>query len=279
MNNSTFGLVFKELRKKRGFKLDSFEEIGLTRSTLSRFERGVNSLGVDQFYEALRFMDIPIAEVEQTYLASGRGSFKAIYDELYEAYYTMDVEKIKSFQKSFHEPLQKIAMKCLLLDFTAHGKLTEEEEEGLVDFFDAVEDWTVYEFSLLQFSIAQLHARNIANLLSQLHEDTAHFRHIRQYRRYIIQITLKGAFALMVQDKLKRAEKELDTALDFTDQDDLYLRNELFFMQGYLTYKKGFPQKGHQEVKQAIQTFENLGSTNAANYFKMLEKRFMKIKK
>ncbi|MDR0200321.1 MAG: helix-turn-helix domain-containing protein [Streptococcaceae bacterium] len=279
MLDKNFGLVFKEIRKKRGFKLDSFASVPISKSTLSRFETGKTSLEVDKFYQALRFMDVPMAEVEQTYLAATRGSFKAIYDELYEAYYEMDVEKIRAFQKGFHEPVQKLAMKCLLLDFTANGQLTEEDEETLVDFFDEIENWTIYELSLLQFSVAQLNARDITNLLNNLHEDTKKLQTIRQYRRYIVQITLKGAFALAFQNNLKKAEQELDLAFDISDPDDLYLRNEIAFMRGYHLYKQGFPQKGHALAKKAIQIFKDLQSDYAANYFEMLEKRFMKVQK
>jgi transcriptional regulator with XRE-family HTH domain len=35
-----FGETFKKIRQQRGFKLENFEYLGITKSALSRFERG-----------------------------------------------------------------------------------------------------------------------------------------------------------------------------------------------------------------------------------------------
>ncbi|WP_374286856.1 helix-turn-helix domain-containing protein [Lactococcus sp.] len=85
MIDKQFGEAFKKARCKKGIKITSFKEIGLSKTALSRFERGEQSLDVDRFYYGLKLMDITFYEFEHTYLGKGLGGFEKQYIELYQA--------------------------------------------------------------------------------------------------------------------------------------------------------------------------------------------------
>lgn len=275
MINNKFGLVFRELRKKKGWTLSDFSEVAISQSALSRFEKGENSLDVDKFFAGLRLLDVSCAEFEQTYLGLTRGDFKSSYDALYEAYFSRDIAKVKAIQEAIKNPLQRLALKCLILDLEGIGTLRDEEEEELVDYFEKIEHWGIFEMSMLQFTIAQLKSRDVINVLEQFHKDTQGYTSICQYRRYLVSITNKGAFTLIFHERLMAAKRVLQSAWNFTKPDDLCLRNEINFAKAYYSFKLGDKSKGLDEADRVIKIFEYFKNKAEADYFTHLKETYL----
>ncbi|MQW22865.1 MULTISPECIES: Rgg/GadR/MutR family transcriptional regulator [unclassified Lactococcus] len=262
--------AFKEIRKKLGFKQSSFVELGISKSSISRFERGETSLPVHQFYQALEFMDITFYEFNQTYLSYRNSEFKEMYDEIYDAYYSRDVLKIKKIMYKIKSPLLKIALKSLIYDFERGGKLTYLEREKLVDFIFSIETWGIFEFSILQFSIGQIDEKRIVKILKLMKEETSQFTSIRQYRRYIVQIFLKGIFILILLGDKNDSENFLKDIQKMTENDDLFLKNCILFMEGYYEYKFFNIELGRKKINECINIFDTLDCQDMSNFFKYL---------
>ena len=60
------------------------------------------------------------------------------------------------------------------------------------------------------------------------------------------------------------------------DETDLYKRTIYLFLSGLLHYKQGEKQSGIEEMKNAIQIFEWVGSENLANNYKKDFERFVR---
>lgn len=60
------------------------------------------------------------------------------------------------------------------------------------------------------------------------------------------------------------------------DETDLYKRTIYLFLSGLLHYKQGEKQFGIEEMKNAIQIFEWVGSENLANNYKKDFERFVR---
>lgn len=52
---------FKKLRKQHGKALSSFEEIGISKGTLSNFENGKTMISLDKLNQALEMLNVTMA--------------------------------------------------------------------------------------------------------------------------------------------------------------------------------------------------------------------------
>ena len=59
-----FGATLKRLRKEKGWIQETFaQEMGISRTTLSNMERGVQRVFLDHAYEAARILRIPVKDI------------------------------------------------------------------------------------------------------------------------------------------------------------------------------------------------------------------------
>ncbi|MBW9297702.1 MAG: helix-turn-helix domain-containing protein [Pseudolactococcus raffinolactis] len=59
-----YGETFLRLRKQNGFNLIFFEQLGISKSSLGKFERGESMLGFDKLTTALQVLSVTLGEYE-----------------------------------------------------------------------------------------------------------------------------------------------------------------------------------------------------------------------
>lgn len=59
-----YGETFLKLRKQKGFNLIYFEQLGISKSSLGKFERGESMLGFDKLTTALQVLSVTLGEYE-----------------------------------------------------------------------------------------------------------------------------------------------------------------------------------------------------------------------
>jgi Rgg/GadR/MutR family transcriptional activator len=276
MTDKKFGETFRKIRRKKGFKITSFKEVGLSKSTLSRFECGEQSLAVDRFYRGLKMMDVTVCEFMHIYFERGISEFQKIYDELYQAAGNMDFVKINDLHKKTRHPVLKIGIECLILDFNLNMKLSDPKEEILVEFLFENDEWGLFEFALLHLSIAQLSQKKIIAILNQFINEVTDYHKFSQYRFYIIQIILKGAFRLVYFNARNESQNFINEASKLVQPEDLFLLNVMHFVQGYYDWMFHDRKSATDKVSQVIEIFDTLGSRSWKKYFTALQQLYMK---
>ncbi|MDR0298052.1 MAG: helix-turn-helix domain-containing protein, partial [Streptococcaceae bacterium] len=91
-----YGTIFKMLREERQLSLSSFIDLGLTKSTLGRFEHGETMLSFEALDEALQYMNVTMYEYSY-FLNNGQNdSFIEAFEEIDNAFYMKDQKRLES---------------------------------------------------------------------------------------------------------------------------------------------------------------------------------------
>ncbi|MFC4653093.1 hypothetical protein ACFO26_09275 [Lactococcus nasutitermitis] len=143
-----YGGTFARLREQRRFLLTDFKEVGLSVSTLSRFENGEQILRYHQLDAGLELMKIEVGEFE--YFTNGFESdyYIEICEQIEEANYRKNHEKLREIYKEstkYNQRLISLAIKNLL------GELTALEKAEIRDELFEITEWSFFELSILSF--------------------------------------------------------------------------------------------------------------------------------
>lgn len=279
MIDKRFGEAFRQLRQERKKTLSAFESKQIAKSCLSRFERGESSLDVDKFFVALELMGLQLFEFEQNYLKRGRNGFKKDFDVLCKAYYHEDLELLYSYYEGAKGGLEKLALRCILLDHSAPVEpLSNEERDKLEDFLFGCEHWGIYEFSILQFSLGQLDKRRIIALLKMMLDLSEEHAHIPIFRSYMVQAILKACYKLLQYPLYQKDCKDLlKKAYQLLAFDDFFLKNMTNFVAGLYILRFECQEEGLDRVERALQVFEQFSRPELAKYFRNLAYKIIKI--
>lgn len=273
-----YGLTFHRIRKQKGYKLTSFEEIGLSKSALSEFERGNSVPRFDKVVKALQLMGIPLYEFEQFVQYSNHEGIDKFFRELYPAYFGQEKAKIEDLMRKTSDKMLKISMKCLLLelDDDITKTITSSEQEFIIDYFENLQNWGIYELYILSSVIMQLPVREIIYLLKALREETQQQLGFIHYRMRIIQIAVKGAMKLIFSGQKEVSKELLDAAFNFTDPDDLFERNLVHFVRGFWCIHFGNKQEGYKKIDESLEIVKILSSIDIHDFLQSRVKKYLK---
>ncbi|MDR0200319.1 MAG: helix-turn-helix domain-containing protein [Streptococcaceae bacterium] len=271
-----FGQTFKKIRQQRGFKLENFEYLGITKSALSRFERGTNSLDIDRLYTALDAMNVPLYEYEQFLIDFTHGHFDETYQEIRQAYYAKDTQKLEKLRKSSHDYHLKLAIKGLLIEFGLEDDFTRDERDHLLELFYETDEWGIYELSILSCVLSHFSRKRITSLLTELGNRTINYHHILHYRRRVVRLFLTGALGLIKLGAKDESYEAIQNARVFTHEDNFYSLQLCYFFEGMWKAKFRAGDEGLNQIRQALSIFETLGTEERTQFFRDIANRYLK---
>lgn len=273
---SNYGDVFRTIRLQRGFKVTSFEP-ELSKSALSRFEKGENSLALDKFCQALDKMKLTLTEFEG-YAEDFRASkHNEALTQLYPLYYRQDDKALKELADYSRDWSFALAAKALYHELTDGEFLTKAEQSRLAAFLLEVVDWGTYELTILNAVISQFSVGVMRLLLTNLQETAAQHNQIFHFSRRVSQIYVKGIFTLIQEGEEKAARELLVYVEDFTKVDDLFSRALIYYVEGCFGYRFGDKVAGVAQIREAVHIFNLLESEHHADFLREMAQRYLGI--
>ncbi|WP_285023807.1 helix-turn-helix domain-containing protein, partial [Lactococcus garvieae] len=138
MYASNIGEVFRTIREERGYSLSYFQNSGISKSIISKFENGYSAIRLDTMIIALEVMNMSLAELESYLKEYAPNNTYTILNQLYEAKQTNNVLQLQQ--------LSQIAVKnkltfVFLATKSIMRTITPMESKSLTDYLYDIQVW------------------------------------------------------------------------------------------------------------------------------------------
>lgn len=264
MAYAKYGSTFRKLREQLHLSLSSFSSIGISKATLSYFERGETMMSFDNVVLALQFMGISLAEFERFLNNYSPSDSDALLEEIERANVSQSTDELKKLQELSEKdgfPYISLAAK------SSWDTLDEEETEKIVDWLYGTEIWGYKELSVCLLTMDNFSTRDIVSILDMLLIDDQILFNSSQYRGYIVQVCCRAATIFSVRGYKEYADYALNRVHDYKLANTMFHRNLWNVTKGYWIYCFLDADKGDEMMLKALQTFRELANPETAIYY------------
>lgn len=185
MTYHLYGEKFKELRTQKQLPLSYFEEIGMNKGDLSRFEHGKQMIGFERLDVMLQQMNVSLAEYELIINNFVPDFQEAFLNDVDEADFNQDKPKLTKLYEEARETgygLLAIATKA------RYDKLEEKEITYVLDFLNKIKEWGYFELSVLYFVLDDLSTLELRKVFRDFETKSHNYYGLPKYSRRILPI-------------------------------------------------------------------------------------------
>ncbi|WP_341784764.1 Rgg/GadR/MutR family transcriptional regulator [Lactococcus garvieae] len=261
-----FGYVFRQIREQKHIPLSDFSSIGISKATLSRFERAETMMNFEKVVQALQLMGIGLEEYEYLLNDYAPIESEALLKEIETAFLKQDKKTLINLYKIALEagyPYISLAAKA------SYNELSSENIDTITDYLYDIKVWGQTELYVFYFTMNKLNIRDILYildlfLLEKKHKIFNSVKHLEIFAcaccRAIAFLTSKG-YQEYSAHILHRVE-----SLELVQS--MFLRNLLNNLsKGFWTYRFKDEKTGNTMMLQALEIFHQIGSKEIARYY------------
>lgn len=267
-NCSNYGKVFKKLRKQRGLKLTSFVHVGVSPATLCKFENGKSMINFESLIAALRELSVSLSEYEKFLNNFELTNHEQLIKKIVFAQVTKDIEKL---QESHLELRREHEYMCALAVKNIYERLSVDEHEKIVDYFETLELWRGIDLYTLYLMVEYLKPRQISYILEGFFDCSIFLKTLTslEYRTLFIQIVCHSVIFLsrcgyqqLTQYFLNNISPE-----NFIYSHTMYTKNLYNFTKGYCCAQFKDQSAGEEEMRKALSIFKSLSVEGFLQYY------------
>lgn len=281
------GQIFKNLRTNRHISLKQISNEVVSTSQISRFERGESDLSLRKFLIALDNMNIEVSEFMDAVNNYQRTEQIRFMSSLISLEYKRDVDgfekmreeeerKFKENPDIYRYHLNTILLQSFICKCDSSIPFPQEYIDQVTDYLFTTEDWNIYELILIGNLYLFIDIPLLHKMGQEILKRQYYYCEIGSHKN-LVTITLLNIWETCLhRDNLEIATfymEKIQPLMD--DETDIYRRTIYLFLSGLLHYKEGSVLTGIDEMKNAIQIFEWVGSENLANNYKKDFARFV----
>ena len=242
-----FGKTLRFIRTSKQVSINKLADDVISKSQLSRFERGESEISCSKLNYLLNKLNISFDE----FLIINRGfsdyDFKIMINEVRDSTASNDIQNIikilESYQnkdKSTLKNFEITLLKSILNNYSKDIYPSKSELEELVDYLFKVEHWGYYEISLFGNCFRQLTYQTIFLLTKELLNKIRYYIRAESNKRLVIQLTINCLIVSIDKGHFKNARyllKEVEYLLN--NETSFYEKTVFIYASGYLLYKEG----------------------------------------
>lgn len=259
-----YGTIFKKLREQQNFPLSSFSPIGISKATLSNFERGESMMSFDKVVTALQYMGVSLEEFELFLNDYSQNDSDFFMDEIEKANIAQDTEKlIKLSNEAKKEGFPYISLAAK----AAWTNLTKPEIEDLTNRFNEIELWSYKELCILFLTTDHLKTSDIIKIFKEFLDNENLLFNSPKYRSYLVQACCRGVSTLSYRGQKEEAKYILNQIEYYNLPNSMYLRNLVNITKGYWIYCFENPSKGNSMMLQSLQFFYEVSTPKIFQYY------------
>lgn len=271
---SNTGTVFRRLREQRGYSLSSFFLLDISKSALSKFERGEAMMGFDKVLSALQYMGVSLEEFEQFINNFTSGEMDNLISKIQKEAFRQNREEllelsIKAKDKKFH--YISLAAK------SAYEKLNFEEVDQITEYFYSIKLWGYKDLCIFYFTMKDMATKDILYVFQVFFEEKHELFQSTKARSYLVQ-TCCQAISLLSDRGYKNEAMFIHNKLeDYQLINTMYLRNLRNLSRGYWVYCFENKEIGKQMMKRALEILDSVGFPDAAAYYHFKYDKYVSI--
>lgn len=264
MPYSKYGAMFKKAREQKKYSLSDFSSIGISKASLSRFERGKTTMSFERVNDALQLMEICLEEYENFLNDYSPNLSEEMLTTIYDAnmlgkhYEVKELFEIAKINEFFYVGLA--AKSC-------YEKLSDEEIDDLAEYFYSIDVWGYSDLCILYLIIHHLRKKDSFHLVRSLMDEKHVIFNSRKHNEIAMEIFCKSIFMFSRRGYQKNAEYIVKRLENNKFVNTMFLNNLYNFCYGYYIFCFKDNKKGLKKIERALENFNLIGTAELATFF------------
>lgn len=260
-----FGYVFRQIREQKHISLSDFSSIGISKATLSRFERAETMMNFEKVVQALQLMGIGLEEYEYLLNDYAPNESEYLLKEIETAFLKQDKKELNNLHKIALEagyPYISLAAK------SSYTELSPENIDTITDYLYDIKVWGQIELYVFYFTMNKLNIRDILYILDLFLLEKKHkiFNSVKYLEIFVCACC--RAIALLANKGYQEYSAHILNRVEALDLvQSMFLRNLLNLSKGFWTYRFKDEKAGNQMMLQALEIFHLIGNQEIAGYY------------
>lgn len=279
---NNFGLTLKKIRKSKKYSIEDLASIEVSKSAISRFERGEIDIAFSKLVMILDTLHvsteefISLANYEDTKKDTLTFSQMLLYNDIDDLEKQIDL--LKQELKRNYDQLKYLNL--IVYEYHMNNMknidVPKKKISFLIDYLFSCEFWTYYELTLFGNMIEGIPLETCLVLSKELVKKSPLLKQNRQYFETLINVLSNIVLLCVSSDKIKEAKELMGILNDFyLDETYLLERTMIFYLEDIISSS----ELGSYDIKninKAIQIFE---LSESPNFHKFLVSYFENITK
>lgn len=259
-----YGFTFKRIREQKQLSLSSFNQAGISKPALSKFERGLSMMSFESVVRGLQEMNVTLEEFEHFLNDYSMGDKEALLKEIEEAALNSDVPSLTQLHHLAHEtgfPYLAFAAKA------TYTMLSDLEAEKITEFLYDLDIWGYTELAILYFTMEQIHPRDILHLLNFFLDQGHEIFNSEKHREHFIQVACRAVTVLTTKGYKDGAGKILRQLDNYKLVQTMFQRNLKNMTEGFWLYTFIDEKKGDLQMQQGLEILQHVSSPQVTQYY------------
>lgn len=272
-----YGEAFRYFRKLNGYSLYAATDF-ISKSQLSRFERGENEISLSTFFKLLSNINVSIenfCNYLEHYKRSELDDFLVNLSPNFYSLNTKGLEEIKNEQQKLFEKsgekthkINTIMVQGLLNQIDCNYVVSRDDLNLVYDYLFQKERWEFYEITLIGNLYHLFEIDYIYRVGKEILERTHYYEKIGKNRNLVVSACLNFWFCCLENSHLIYADYfEMELKKLLKDDTKVFEKSTFKFVEGYKIYLTESKESGIKQMDNVIKYFEFIESKSIALYF------------
>lgn len=261
---SKLGITLRKIRKGKKISLSSIADSNLSKSQISRFERGESEISCIRLINILDKLHVTLDEFlilhDDDYTNSE--SFANLVQYIRKQYSSQSIDNIACLLSDTTnytlDPLEKTMVKSILHTMDSRIIPSDEELLQLTDYLFKVEKWGYYEIIIFGNCARTINYNSYFLLTKELLKNYIYSSLNKTNKRMVTQLAINCLILSIDEEKFSNCSyliSETKTLLD--NEFNFYEQTVFLYATGYYEFKRQL-SSGIEKMKQAIQVLDIL---------------------
>lgn len=260
-----YGEAFQMLRKQKQLPLSYFEQAGVNKGDLSRFENGKVMMGFERLELMLQTMNVSLSEYEFLINHHVLDYQEEFLSQLETADFAQDQDKLA---KLFNEAQDSGEIYLALAVKACLQPLQHKECASVGLYLHKVEQWGYFELSLAYFTLNSLPTSDLLLFCQEFETKCGNYITIPKYYRRIYQIAYRAVILLSLRQEETLARRILSlTDYPQREHTDFYIATLKILAQGVINLAFDDDTLGQAQITEALKLIERLGNQHLLLYY------------
>ena len=262
---SKLGITLRKVRKGKQISLSSVADEHLSKSQISRFERGESEISCIRLINILDKLHITLDEFlilhDKDY--SNTESFANLVQYIRKQYSSQNINNIKCLLSDSSNytlnSFEKTMVKSILHTMDSRISPSDEELLQLMDYLFKVEKWGYYEIVLFGNCVRTINYDPYFLLTKELLKNYLYSSLNKTNKRMVAQLAINCLILSIDEEKFSNCSYLIDKIKELLDNElNFYEQTVFLYATGYYEFKRQ-SCTGIEKMKQAIKVLDILG--------------------
>lgn len=262
---SKLGITLRKVRKGKQISICSVADEHLSKSQISRFERGESEISCIRLINILDKLHITLDEFlilhDEDY--TNTGTFANLVQYIRKQYLSQNINNIKSLLSDSSNYIlnsfEKTMVKSIL--HTLDSQITPSDDEllQLIDYLFTVEKWGYYEIILLGNCVRTINYNSYFLLTKEMLNNYIYSSLNKTNKRIVTQLAINCFILSIDKEEFSNCSYLINVIKGLLENElNFYEQTVFLYATGYYEFKRQL-SSGIETMKQAIQVLDILG--------------------